>query len=626
MTRSVELTDRLIECTLTAAEWMELESLLGCDPSELVNHFALLDLEGALRGLRTDFDLSNAILARVKDVQAEKMAQAVLAEIARQPSPEWARRSSASPGSHRYQNRIFALCGLTAAAAALLIAIWLGVRPTANDGSRSNELLVSAGSGSARLTSSLGSVELLTPQGEVLNASEGREVPPGHTLRTIGEDSLASVEMPDRTTVDIAPDSVVRFVGMGNANTKPRLFLAAGQLTAAVPEEVTDLQIIVGTSVAEVFARKGTFVVSSAGPESARVDIKQGKVDVLRMDARTRIPVNSGSALVQAGFEKVLVEPSVRIDRKPARTLTFPNPREAVFSFDGKEVWVASPRQLTRWTRDGGTADATFPPPKGSGNTALTLITRDKTHLVTSILNSSTKEEKVQIRTVPAGEQIAELNIKLSEARLWTVAPDASWIATADAKPNHKRLHIFDGATGNERFVREFEDVAGSLASSADGKLLATSFSDPRGIARVTLLDPKSGESLGTLLTQKKGSPTLVFSADGHCLAAGFNGLVQIWDVRTRQLVKSITGFERVVTCMAWSKDEKMLATGMQDGQIWIWSVAGGKVVQLIDVGSRGVRSIGFSPSGKRLVAVANNALVGLWDIAEIPPESTDVQ
>jgi WD40 repeat protein len=346
------------------------------------------------------------------------------------------------------------------------------------------------------------------------------------------------------------------------------------------------------------------------------------------MDARTRIPVSGGSAIVQSGFEKVLIEPSARIDRTPARSLTFPNPREAVFSPDGNEIWVASPRQLTRWTRDGGTADMPLTPRKGDINGPITFFTRDKTTLITSqIANAqTTRDEKVLLRAARGGEERAEFNLRLSEARFWAAAPKAAWFASADGKPNQTRLRVIDGATGSERFSHEFEEVVGCVASSANGMVLAASLTEPsRGATKVILLDPTTGERLGTLPTQRKGVVHLVFSNDGRQLAVGFNGYVQIWNVQTRELVKSITGFERVVSCLAFSPDGTVLAAGTQDGQVWLWSVASGKAMQLIDVGSRGLRCLDFSPNGKRLVVVANNAPVGLWDVAAIPSDAVEV-
>ena len=106
----------------------------------------------------------------------------------------------------------------------------------------------------------------------------------------------------------------------------------------------------------------------------------------------------------------------------------------------------------------------------------------------------------------------------------------------------------------------------------------------------------------------------------------GFNGLLQVWDVRSRELVRSITGFERVPTCLAFSADGTTLAAGTQDGQVWVWAVATGKPLQLIELGTRGVRSVAFARDGKRLVTVANGAPVALWDVATEPAGITDVQ
>jgi WD40 repeat protein len=228
------------------------------------------------------------------------------------------------------------------------------------------------------------------------------------------------------------------------------------------------------------------------------------------------------------------------------------------------------------------------------------------------------KDEKVVLRTVPGGEEIGELALKLSEARLWTVAPNATWFATAEAKPNQKRLRVFDGVTGEERFTREFEELVSAVAASPDGKLLAAALTDQgRGLARVVLLDPMTGDRINSLPTQKKGCTALTFSADGDHLAAGFNGLIQVWNVRTRELVRTVTGFERVVTCLAFSPDGSALAGGTPDGQVWVWSAATGRPVQRIDVGARNVRCLAFSPDGRRLVTVAPLAGVMIWDIRE---------
>ena len=67
MTRLQELTLRLLDGPPAEAEAAELDALL-LDPAARPEHVALLELEAALRGLRTDFDLSTHSSASGNDL------------------------------------------------------------------------------------------------------------------------------------------------------------------------------------------------------------------------------------------------------------------------------------------------------------------------------------------------------------------------------------------------------------------------------------------------------------------------------------------------------------------------------------------------------------------------------
>jgi len=635
MSRCDELSARLLDGGLTDAEWAELEALLAADPVAAADHLALLELEAALRGLRTDFDLSESTLARVKDTQAEQTTRAVLAEIASRQPPAWLARPQPAALPHRPQpaapqrrqpaaaptpRRSRSFSGLAAGlavAAALLVGLWLGstrgpVPPATDPAAPAPEV--------ARLTQAVGAVELLSPLGEVLPAREGGEVPAGHTLRTVGSESLARVELPDHSLVEIEADSVVRFdagfdIGNGTQTRKPRLFLEAGQLTAAVSDRAAARPLVIGTGVADVLGKTGIFVVSSASPESALVDIKAGQVEVVRRDLSRPLPIDGGSAFFKTGLVKAVIEPGLRTERTPDRSLAFPGAREAVFSPDGNEVWIASSRQLTRWTRDGGTAELSLSPRRNDGPA---VFAPDRSVLGT---HSGHKDDLLTLWSLPGGEAIGSLDLKLPEGRFRALAPAAEWLALVDPPGNRKRLVVHDGRTGAERFARDFQESVNCLAASPDGRTLAVGLSDAgRGHHNtILLLDPLSGERYGSLPTQKKGITAMTFARDGRHLAAGFNGVIQVWDVRTRELVQTITGFERVVMCLAFAPDATLVAAGTQDGQVWVWSVAQGRPTQRIEVGSRGTRSVAFAPDGRRLVTVAPQAPVSIWNVTDSP-------
>jgi hypothetical protein len=615
MTRTAELTAQLLDGTLGGAKSAELAALVAADPAAAAEHLALLELEAELRGLRTDFDLAGATVAAVERAQADRTANAVMSEIATGPAPAWAPRPAepARRAEPRSRRRAWAAAALVACAAAVLLGLWLGGKQPvgpAPDGVPEPDAF-------ARLSHKSGSVEVLNHAGDAVPAEEGGELPAGFTVRTVGEDSLAVVLLRDQTRVEIEPDSVVRFAGdAAEAAGKPGVFLAAGQLTAAVPQRPDDRPFVVGTAVAEVLARGGTFVVSSAGPDSARVDNRQGKVDLVRAVAPKPVPVAAGgSAVVHAGVDRLDMERSPSADRTPKRVLAFQGYRDAVFSPDGAEVWVATARAFARWTPNGGLTETGFYPRKNEGVAA---FTRDRRFLLTF---RGERDDRVLVRTLPDGGEHAAINARPTDPRLWAVAADASWLAVIDPRPNNRRVRVFDGAAGDERFVREFDDQLTCVAGTPDGKgLVVAVHATGRGASnRVVALDALTSDRLYALPVLKRPVTAMTYSADGRLLAVGFNGIVQLWDVRTLELVRTVTGFERVLTCLAFAPDGRRLAAGTQDGHVWVWDVETGRQTQLIEAGSRGVRAVAFSPNGKQLVTVANTAPVAVWDVADPP-------
>ncbi|MBN9118227.1 MAG: hypothetical protein J0I06_03545, partial [Planctomycetes bacterium] len=262
MTRTAELTAKLLDGTLDGAEAAELDALVAADPAAEAEHLALLELEAELRGLRTGVDLVGPTMTRVEEAQAERTANAVMAEIVTGPAPAWAAPPPAEPAPRRRRRRAWAaVVAVAACAAAVLVGLWLGTKDQQSppDGPNVPEPLAFA-----KLARKSGAVEVLAPGGEVIPTDEGGDLPAGFTVRTGGDDSLAVVELlHEKARVEIEPDSVVRFAGIAPGDAgRPRLFLAAGQITAAVNPRPDDLPLVVATPVAEVFARGATFVVS----------------------------------------------------------------------------------------------------------------------------------------------------------------------------------------------------------------------------------------------------------------------------------------------------------------------------------------------------------------------------
>ncbi len=99
------------------------------------------------------------------------------------------------------------------------------------------------------------------------------------------------------------------------------------------------------------------------------------------------------------------------------------------------------------------------------------------------------------------------------------------------------------------------------------------------------------------------------FSPDNRILATGDqNGIVHLWDLQTGKSVatlsadehKTLNGHEDEVLALAFSPDGSRLASGGSDGLIYLWDWQAGKAVWRVETDDI-VASIDFSPDGKTL-------------------------
>jgi WD40 repeat protein len=210
---------------------------------------------------------------------------------------------------------------------------------------------------------------------------------------------------------------------------------------------------------------------------------------------------------------------------------------------------------------------------------------------------------------------------------VFAVAPDRSFAVRRTFNYDGPRagywVDFLDLKTGKEKadttpFLLGAE--LGRVTVSKDGKLLMTANRD-----RLIVWDIQSGKEVHNI-RHSKGIFHYVFSGDGESIICSLNdGALNFYDIATGKMKKSITVEQRrpnhsvvvadICTSPGW--EGVLLRTVSTDGK----GAQGGdarlellspqyELVQTIDL-PRGVKQVKLSPTGRQILTIANNRIVG---------------
>jgi WD40 repeat protein len=115
--------------------------------------------------------------------------------------------------------------------------------------------------------------------------------------------------------------------------------------------------------------------------------------------------------------------------------------------------------------------------------------------------------------------------------------------------------------------------------------------------------------------TRKFGTAyTLAFSPDGRLLATATDGVVKVWDLKNRQLLRSLPGHEFHTIPVAFSGDGR-LATGNWPKALTLWDPQTGTLLRTVPAhDSAAISALAFSADGKWLASASYDRTVLLSD------------
>ncbi|KAF5973809.1 vegetative incompatibility protein het-e-1 [Fusarium bulbicola] len=146
----------------------------------------------------------------------------------------------------------------------------------------------------------------------------------------------------------------------------------------------------------------------------------------------------------------------------------------------------------------------------------------------------------------------------------------------------------------------------------------------PRWISLPPKVDANWNAVLQTLEGHTRPVNSVVFSKDDKFIASGSDdGTIKIWNVATGEEEQTLEGHTDSVTSVVFSNDDKLIASGSYDKMVKIWNVVTGTNLKIFDTGQF-TEVLSFTDDDSVLVTSAGRFSLGFPDISVSQPSESE--
>ncbi|KAL1494188.1 hypothetical protein ABEB36_009827 [Hypothenemus hampei] len=165
-----------------------------------------------------------------------------------------------------------------------------------------------------------------------------------------------------------------------------------------------------------------------------------------------------------------------------------------------------------------------------------------------------------------------------------------------------RSLKIWNYETNEIELVQGFEDDIHSVALHPTGLYCVIGFSDKLRFMTILIDDIVITKEFG-IRTCKLSS----FSSMGHFFASTNGNIIQVYSSIFFDLMYTLKGHNGKISCMSWSKDDRLLATCGSEGAVYVWDVCEATRLSETIIKSNVFTGVMITQNGKETFAIGSD-------------------
>jgi len=215
---------------------------------------------------------------------------------------------------------------------------------------------------------------------------------------------------------------------------------------------------------------------------------------------------------------------------------------------------------------------------------------------------------KIRILKSSDGTLVRTLSGHPQQVQSVTWSPDGSLIASGSSSVKVSR--VSDGSLQSD--LSGSGQWIDSLHFSPDGMLLAGSEAD----GKVLIWQLNDRKKINEIPVSALGESSVVeFAPDGNLLAVAEKARIWLYHLDEKQPFQQLPIQVADVVALRISPDSQWLACALADGNIQMWQVPQGVLLQTFKSETSAVSNFDFSKDGKTLLAASRDGTTRFWEI-----------